>query len=442
MTDGPGTTTDEIREFAVPDLGEGLEDATVVAWHVEVGSRVELNAPLCTLETAKAEVEVPSPFAGTLVEQGGSPGDTLAVGTMLARIDVGGGEAADHHAVLVGYGVDDADGSTDGVDPRQIGGAARVPVGPRGGPAAHPGPVDGIRSAQRQDAADQAGNPSTARRVLAKPPVRKLARQLGLELSELSPGSGPDGIVTKGDVEAAADGRRAGSERRESELVRLSGVRAVVAQRMADSRATIPDATCSVEVECTRLLALRDLWRSESPAVTPFAILCRLLVEVVKRHPTLNAAFVDEGPAVRLFPWVHLGVATATDRGLVVPVVRDADRLSSAELIDRIADAVERARAGTLPPADLVGSTFTVSNFGSFGIDDGIPVINPPESGVLGVGAIKPRAVVVDEQVVARPMVRLTLAFDHRVCDGADAGAFLADLHKLVERPELALLYA
>jgi pyruvate dehydrogenase E2 component (dihydrolipoamide acetyltransferase) len=127
---------------------------------------------------------------------------------------------------------------------------------------------------------------------------------------------------------------------------------------------------------------------------------------------------------------------------LVVPVVRDADRLSSADLIERIADLVERARSGTLPPAHLVGSTFTVSNFGSFGIDDGIPVINPPESGVLGIGAIKPRAVVVDEQVVARPMVRLTLAFDHRVCDGADAGAFLADLRQLIETPELALLHA
>jgi 2-oxoisovalerate dehydrogenase E2 component (dihydrolipoyl transacylase) len=434
-------------EFLVPDLGEGLDEATIVCWLVAVGADVDLNQPLCVVETAKAEVEIPSPFAGRLLEHGADEGDTVAVGTLLARIgpaeaaessgaDTRVGTAATGSAggrmpVLVGYGTD---ASHD---------RSRRTHAPHGRPGAGGAP----RAATGPD-------PASGHRPLAKPPVRKLARSVGVDLAALSPGSGPGGIVTRDDVLAASPSGGPGptgdapAGTPGDQTVPVCGVRARIAERMALSRSRIPDATCTAWVDCTQLLDARDRLTQaahdagEPPVVTPFALLCRLLVEALRRHLVLNATFIEEGPVISIHGAVHLGIATATERGLIVAVARDADRRSTLELATEVARLAERARNGTLPPADMVGSTFTVSNLGALGLDEGIPVINHPEAAILGVGSIKERPVVVDGVVVARPTAALTLVFDHRVCDGAEAGAFLRHLRDLVERPELALLHS
>jgi pyruvate dehydrogenase E2 component (dihydrolipoamide acetyltransferase) len=319
--------------------------------------------------------------------------------------------------VLVGYGADEtADRSR------------RRSAGPRAAPAAARG-----------------GRP------LAKPPVRKLARSLGVDLSALAPGSGADGIVTRGDVMAAAaktGGGAAGVPTAGDEVVPVRGVRARIAERMSLSRSRIPDATCAVELDFSRLLDVRRQLNEAAeraghePVITPLVVVCRLLVEALRAHRIFNATFVEDGPEIHIHERVHLGIGTATDRGLLVPVVRNADQLSTLQLGTRMSELAAGARAATLAPADLSGSTFTVSNFGALGLDDGVPVINHPEAAILGIGAVKPRPIAVDGAVVARPTARLTLAFDHRVCDGAEAGAFLSALRELVEYPEIALLHA
>jgi 2-oxoisovalerate dehydrogenase E2 component (dihydrolipoyl transacylase) len=371
-----------VEEFLVPDLGEGLEEATITAWLVAVGDDVALNQPLCTVETNKAEVEIPSPFAGKVAELGGAQGQTLSVGALLVRIETSG--APVRNPVLVGYGADDA--------------------------------LD-----------------TTRRRARAKPPVRKLAADLGVDIASLTPGSGPDGIVTRHDVLGATEIPR-------DEPV--GGVQLAMARRMALSRREIPDAHASVDVDGTRLLELRDGLVQSASNVTSFALTMRLLVHALQRHPALNATWVEtaEGARVHRHPVVHLGIGVAAPRGLLVPVVSDASARTTRGLADEMARLIAGARDGTLKPIELQGSTFTVSNYGALGLDDGVPVINHPEAAILGVGSLRPRAVVVDGNVVARPTMRLTCAFDHRVADGAQVAAFLGDLRALVEAPEMALL--
>jgi pyruvate dehydrogenase E2 component (dihydrolipoamide acetyltransferase) len=223
-------------------------------------------------------------------------------------------------------------------------------------------------------------------------------------------------------------------------------VRARIAEHMTTSRTRIPDATCGVTADCTRLLEVRSALNEHAerggraPVITPFSLLARFVVLALEANPMLNATFDERGPEIRLHEAVHLGIGTATDRGLVVTVARDAGGRSVHDLSAELARLSERARAGTAAPAELSGSTFTISNFGALGLDDGIPIINHPEAAILGVGAIRPRPHVVDGAVVARPTAALTLAFDHRVCDGAEAGRFLGQLRRTIEAPELALL--
>lgn len=354
--------SDNVQDFLLPDLGEGLADATVTAWHVTVGDHVELNQTLCTVETNKAEVEIPSPYAGRVVELGGPEGATLDVGAVLVRI-------ATRDPVLVGYGADA------GMD--------------------------------------------ASRRPRTKPPVRKLAAELGVDLTAVS-GSGPDGVITRDDVLA------------------VRGVQAEMARRMTLSRSQIPDAHASVTVDGSALLRLRE----RIGEITPFVLTLRFLTIALGHHPRLNSTWVDtgDGSQIHVHSAVHLGFGVAAPRGLLVPVITDAQDKTTRELAAEAARLVEAARAGRLKPVELQGSTFTVSNFGALGLDDGVPVINYPEAAILGMGSLKPRPVVVDGQVVARPTMTLTCAFDHRIVDGAAAAAFLCELRDLVEAPELALL--
>jgi pyruvate dehydrogenase E2 component (dihydrolipoamide acetyltransferase) len=389
------------NDFLVPDLGEGLQEATVSGWSVAVGDVVELNQTLCTLETAKAEVEIPSPYAGRVVELGGAVGEVLPVGSLLVRIATGAQDAAADSApepknngvvrksVLVGYGADSA--------------------------------FDTSRRG--------------ASRPKAKPAVRKLAAELLVDLATLEPG--PDGLITRESVLAAAGVH---SEQRPGvshDVLPVRGVHAAMAQRMALSRSEIPDAHAGLEVDGTRLLALRD-----ALGLSPFTITLRLLVLALTHHRILNSTWVDgpAGPQVHSHHAVHLGVAVAAPRGLLVPVVRDAQAMTTRQLADAVAALISAGRDGTLKPAQLHGSTFTVSNFGALGLDEGVPVINHPEAAILGLGALRPRAVVVDGELAVRSTMMLTCAFDHRVADGAQVAAFLGELRELIETPETALL--
>jgi 2-oxoisovalerate dehydrogenase E2 component (dihydrolipoyl transacylase) len=408
-------STQQVQEFLVPDLGEGLEDATITSWQVAVGDEVELNQTLCTVETNKAEVEIPSPYAGRIVELGGGEGDTLTVGSLLVRIaaqaespQTAPPEAEPSHTepsqtegkrkpVLVGYGADDD--------------------------------MDTSRRATT----------APSDRPRAKPPVRKLAAELNVDLTQLA-GSGPDGVITREDVLAAA-GKSAPSP----DMVAVRGVQAEMAHRMTLSRREIPDAHATVQVDCSGLMRLRDRMRDvsdEEAPITPFVVTLRLLTIALRHHPNLNSTWVDttDGPQIHLHSAVHLGFGVAAPRGLLVPVVSDAQDKATPELAAVVARLIRDARAGTLKPSELQGSTFTVSNFGALGLDEGVPVINYPEAAILGMGSLKPRPVVVDGEVVVRPTMSLTCAFDHRIADGAQVAGFLCELRDLIESPELALL--
>ncbi len=373
---------DRVISFRVPDLGEGLEEVTVSCWYVEVGTDVELNQVLCSVETAKAEVEIPSPYAGRIVETSGAEGDVLKVGAVLVRIDTAPGQA--ELPTLVGYGAD-----------------------------------AGI------DASRRTGRP------LAAPPVRKLAKELSVDLASLRHDRGE--VITRADVLAAAHGTG-------DEVRPVRGVQARMAEKMALSHNEIPAAKAGVDVDCTALLRLSE--RSADREITPFALTLRLLAIALSHNMILNSTWVDspEGPQVHVHRGVHLGFAVATERGLLVPVIADAQKMTTRELATRTAQLIKGAREGTLMPVELTGSTFTVSNFGALGLDDGVPVINHPEAAILGMGAIRPRPVVVGDEVAVRPTMALTCVFDHRVADGAQVARFLCELRDLIESPETALL--
>ncbi len=406
----PGT--ERVESFLVPDLGEGLLEVTITAWHVGVGDEVDLNAPLCTVETAKAEVEIPSPYRGRIEEIRGAPGDVLDVGSLLARIAVGG--------------------SGDGDAPRDTA-PRRDGSGGRPGGARRPVLV----GYGTDDDLDTSRRPAPPR-PRAQPAARKLAAELGVDLATVAPG--PAGVITKEAVLHAAGAD--GTDGTDGDLVALDAVQATMAQRMSVAHREIPDASAMVEVDGTRLLQLRE--RIDDPAITVFALTLRLTVVALTRHHRLNATWAAEprgaaGPQVRYHRGVHLGFAAATSRGLLVPVIRDAGQRSTRDLAAEVARLTDAARRGTVGPAELRGSTFTVSNFGALGVDGGIPIINPPEAAILGMGSLRPRPAVRDDTLVIAPLMTLTCAFDHRILDGAQVAGFLTDLRRLIEDPESTL---
>ncbi|HEX5143555.1 MAG TPA: dihydrolipoamide acetyltransferase family protein [Mycobacterium sp.] len=410
-----------MTDFLVPDLGEGLEDATVSSWSVAAGDVVELNQTLCTLETAKAEVEIPSPYAGRVVELGGAVGDVLAVGAVLVRIETGIELGEDG---IVAPKTAKTNGAVHSPEPPDlVSRGSEPPSGPSRNPV-----LVGYGADADSDTTRRAD-----RRPRAKPSVRKLAAELLVDLASVPPG--PDGVITREAVLAAAGVH--GDQRPSYDLQPVRGVHAEMAKRMSLSRSQIPDAHASVEVDGTRLLELADRF-----AVTPFVLTLRLLALALTHHRMFNATWVEgpDGSQVRTAHGVHLGIAVAAARGLLVPVVRDAHTKNTRELSDEVTRLVEGARAGTLRPAELTGSTFTVSNFGALGLDYGVPVINYPEAAILGMGSLRPRAVVIDGALAVRSTMTLTCAFDHRVADGAQVAGFLGELRGLLEAPETALL--
>ena len=473
MTDAEATV------FPLPDLGEGLEEAIIVAWDVAVGDTVVLNQILCTVETAKAEVEIPSPYAGRIVELAGEVGDTIDVGEPLVRIAQGEPGSATPAASEDRTAVADREASEDrtAVADREAS-EDRTAVADRQAGEDRPaavlvgyGPGEGrrrTRTRQRRDRTEHGRRPERPR---STPPVRKMARDLGLDIADLHPGSGPGGRITRADVERAAAGAAAAVETPAASatpvaavpaptaapadeapaapgrIIPLTGIRGRIAEHMTRSRREIPEATAGLWVDATALGDLRVRLQAAADAaghdvrITPFAVLLRMVLVAVRDFPTINSTIDVDAGEIRLHDHVHLGVATQTDRGLVVPVIRDAHRRSTLELASELQRLAGSARDGKLAPAEMVGSTLTVTNFGAFGTDDGNPVINHPETAIVGIGSIKPRPWVVDDELAVRSTVKLVCAFDHRVSDGAQGGGFLRRLGDLVERPDDLLLH-
>ncbi|GAB2464727.1 dihydrolipoamide acetyltransferase family protein [Jatrophihabitans fulvus] len=400
-------------DFLLPDLGEGLDGAEIVSWHVAVGDTVQIDQPVVEVETAKASVEVPVPFAGTVTALHAEPGTRLAVGQPLLTVGEAQGlrepgvvSAGGSGNVLIGYG-------TPADEPRRRRRRALEAV-----PEPAPEPV--------------AAGPVP----VISPLVRKQARDAGLDLRALA-ATAPHGLVRRADVEAAL----ARQERQPDPASRtpLRGVRGAMAEMVARSRREIPEATVWVDVDATELLAARDVLRARADGnrIGVLALLARFVVLGLRRFPELNSSV--DGSDVVQHDAVHVGFAAQTERGLVVPVVRDASSMSLRALADALAERTAAARDGKLTPSDLTGGTITVNNYGVFGVDGSAAIINHPEAAMVGIGRIVDKPWVVDGQLAVRKVTQLTLAFDHRVCDGGVAGGFLRYLADCVESPLVAL---
>jgi pyruvate dehydrogenase E2 component (dihydrolipoamide acetyltransferase) len=388
------------QTFRLPDLGEGLTEAQLVAWRVEEGTRVEVNTPLCDVETAKAVVVIPSPFAGTIQKLHARPGESVAVGEALVTISASDGAPAEATpGTLVGYG-----------------------------PGA---PESGIRRKART--ASTATESSAD--VRAAPFVRQLAKEKGVDLAEVT-GSGPGGRITRADVEAAAASPAAASsapaaapstdaERR----ISVVGIRKAIARQMVRSVSTIPQFTEFAVFDATNLMAAREQRKASGRPMTPLPYFIAAVVKGVLAYPLMNSSWDESRDEIIVKRPINVGIAVNTTQGLLVPVLRGADTLELAAIAEQSAQLIEGARAGTLPPGQMSGGTITVTNVGASGpVETGTPIINPPECCVVAFGAIKPRPMVVDGQVVARSGAWISISVDHRIVDGALATEFLTAL--------------
>jgi 2-oxoisovalerate dehydrogenase E2 component (dihydrolipoyl transacylase) len=407
------------REFLLPDLGEGLIDATVVKWLVAAGDLIAVDQPVAEVETAKATVEVPSPHGGIVTVLCAAEGETLAIGKPLLVVageDEDAPVARGSGPVLVGYG-------TVQRRPRHrrdlFGGP--VPAAPASG-----GPVSG---ASRGPAA----TPVRGAVAVASPVVRRLAKDHGVDLAKLR-GSGPGGLIVRADVAAATRPATPAAEEG-ARRVPLRGRRKAAADRFTRSHTELPAATCWVDADATELRVAKRRISTDARPVGLLALLGRICVAALAKHPDLNSTVDAERGELVLHRAVHLGFAAQGRDGLVVPVVRDAQELSTAGLAAEMARLVARARAGELTPAEVSGGTFTLNNYGVFGVDGASPLLNHPEAAMLGVGRIVARPWGRDGGIELRDLVQLGLTFDHRVCDGAVAGGFLRHVADCVEEP-------
>ncbi|WP_018352960.1 dihydrolipoamide acetyltransferase family protein [Longispora albida] len=430
--------------FNLPDLGEGLTEAEVLEWRVAVGDTVHIDQIVVVVETAKAAVDVPIPFAGTVTALHGEAGSVIDVGKPLISVSGSGGqvgpdtyreeeragikepESKGSGNVLVGYGTAEMTGRR---RRRQAAAAATAVV-------EAPAPV-------QQKLAP----------LVISPIVRRLARENGLDVAVLTP-TGPGGILLRRDVEAAikpvveapavVTAPRPVAVKASGlldERVPIKGQLKAMADRLSRSRREIPDATTWVDVDATGLMQAKNELAAGYPAhkIGVLALLARITVAGLLRYPELNATVDTERNEVVRLPYINLSFAAQTERGLVVPVIRDAHLMSTPELADELARLVALAREGRLGVQDMTGGTFTLNNYGGYGVDGSTPIINYPEAGMLGVGRIIDRPWVVDGQLAVRKVAQMGLTFDHRVCDGGVAGGFLRFVADRVERPALLI---
>ena len=448
-----------LKDFALPDLGEGLTEGEILQWLVAVGDQVALNQPIVEVETAKAAVEVPSPFAGVVTRLHHEAGEVVDVGSVLITFDTDPGagpldlvpETPKAEGALIGEV--GANGRT----------ATLVGYGPKSGPAKRRARSDQPAPAVAEEAPPPP--PATAARVsaaavgqaaaqslgdvtvLAKPPVRKLAKELGIDLSSLR-GTGTGGVITRADVEAAGSlasqpipawepGTR---ERR----IPVKGVRKMMAQAMVESAFTAPHVTEFATLDITPTMdlvaRLRALPELADVKVTPLLLVAKALLLAVKRSPEINSTFTESEIVVK--DYVNLGIAAATPRGLLVPNIKDADRMSLVELARALQDLIATAREGRTSPADMQQGTITITNVGTFGIDTGTPILNPGESAILCFGAVRPTPWVHEGEIAIRQVTQLAVTFDHRHVDGALGSQFLADIARVLADPATALAWS
>ncbi|MFE2147141.1 dihydrolipoamide acetyltransferase family protein [Streptomyces sp. NPDC059456] len=433
----------QVMEFKLPDLGEGLTEAEIVRWLVAVGDVVAVDQPVVEVETAKAMVEVPCPYGGVVTARFGEEGTELPVGAPLITVAVGAGadeavESEDSGSgnVLVGYGTDHSRTARR----RRVRPGSAAPV-----PAAAPVPTAAPAAAPVPTAA-----PVTAAGPVAviSPLVRKIARDHGIDLRALR-GSGPEGLILRSDVEAALRAPQPAAApaapatapaAAAGERIPLKGLRGAVAEKLSRSRREIPDATCWVDADATELMAARAAMNAVGgPKISVLALLARICTAALAKYPELNSTVDLAANEIVRLPSVHLGFAAQTERGLVVPVVRDAGTRNPESLSAEFARLTELARTGKLAPADLTGGTFTLNNYGVFGVDGSTPIVNHPEAAMLGVGRIMAKPWVHQGELAVRQVVQLSLTFDHRVCDGGTAGGFLRYVADCVESPAVLL---
>ncbi|MFD4794186.1 dihydrolipoamide acetyltransferase family protein [Streptomyces anulatus] len=523
----------QVLEFKLPDLGEGLTEAEIVRWLVEVGDVVAIDQPVVEVETAKAMVEVPCPYGGVVTARFGEEGTELPVGSPLLTVAVGAPEGLETSGpvptgpsgarngsapsgsassssssgssatessggsgnVLVGYGTGAPAARRRRIRPDRldrtptlsgtltveatlseapVSEAPGVPVTEASSTAApvSVAPVSGAPGVPAPAASSTAAPVSDGPVPVVSPLVRRLARQHDIDLRRLT-GSGPDGLILRADVDRAirqaeeteaartrtaqaaaaptgaspaspAAASPAASAAPAAERIPLRGVRGAVADKLSRSRTQIPDATCWVDADATELMAVRAAMNaatgpSAGPKVSVLALLARICTAALVRFPELNSTVDTEAREIVRLPGVHLGFAAQTERGLVVPVVRDAHTRNAESIGAEIARLTELARTGKLSPAQLTGGTFTLNNYGVFGVDGSTPIINHPEAAMLGVGRIMPKPWVHQGELAVRQVVQLSLTFDHRVCDGGTAGGFLRYVADCVEQPAVLL---
>ncbi|MBB2912376.1 pyruvate dehydrogenase E2 component (dihydrolipoamide acetyltransferase) [Streptosporangium becharense] len=486
-----------MKEFKLPDVGEGLTEAEIVRWHVKPGDPVAVNQIIVEIETAKAVVELPCPFEGVVAALMAGEGETVDVGTPIISVDDGtgpgsgpsgaeatsapvpagipatAGSPADdmvpappqekREPVLVGYGVKPGAAkrrprkaaASPGAAPASSGTA--VPPGQSGTAGPSVSSVPSVSSTPSvpsgvPGAVALAGAPAPVPRpvagaagrvlVAAKPPVRKLAKDLGVDLSTLT-GTGPHGSITRDDVHAAVTAGRTGapapSAPQDEERIPVKGVRKATAQAMVASAFTAPHVTEFLQVDVTGTMEavrrLREMPDFAEVKVSPLLLVAKAVLVAARRYPMVNSTWDEARQEIVVKHRVNLGIAAATPRGLLVPNVKDAHALSLPDLARELKALTEAARAGRTQPADMAQGTITITNVGVFGVDAGTPILNPGESAILAFGQIRDMPWVVDGQIVPRKVCTLALSFDHRIVDGELGSLFLRDIGAMLEDP-------
>lgn len=458
-----------VREFLLPDLGEGLTEAKIVEWKIGVGDAVEIDQPIVDVESAKAVVELPVPFAGIIESLCGEPGDTIELGDVLVRVRQisPDGSEAELPATQPNAGREVAEQLAD-ADPAdaessEYSGAVLTGYGlheskvrlrrPEGGRFRNRGAAAAVSSAATmpQDASKLLD--STRNSPVMSPLVRREAKAAGFDARHLA-GSGRGGLVLRADVRAAIEqlGDTAtvvpARDQRPSDQscaagasdrrIPLDGMRQLVAEHMVESHSTVPKATIWLDVDATPLLELRQqLQTATDERFSLTTLIARIVVAALREHPRLNSSFDSREGVIVEHSAINLGLAAQTPRGLMVPVLHGVEGYTLRELRDAVGELVAESKRGNFSPAQLSGGTFTLNNYGGFGVDGASPIINLPQTAMLGLGRLKERPWVVDGELAVRRVMTVSFVFDHRVCDGDAASAFLTYVTDRIENPVL-----
>lgn len=466
-------TEASVREFKMPDVGEGLTEAEILKWYVQPGDTVTDGQVVCEVETAKAAVELPIPYDGVVRDLHFPEGSTVDVGTPIIAVDVSGGAAAPAPAEVAAPAaapVEEKKPEGSGRQPVLVGygvAASSTKRRPRKGPEVVLSEASTAIQKELNGHGPLAAAPSAGTaekpRPLAKPPVRKLAKDLGVDLATVVP-SGPDGIITREDVHAAvapapepvpaapavsahpAAAPVATYDTARETRVPIKGVRKATAAAMIGSAFTAPHVTEFVTIDVTRTMKLVEELKQDKEfaglRVNPLLLIAKALLVAIKRNPDINASWDEANQEIVLKHYVNLGIAAATPRGLIVPNIKDAHDKTLPQLAEALGELVSTAREGKTSPAAMQGGTVTITNVGVFGVDTGTPILNPGESAILAIGAIKLQPWVHKGKVKPRQVTTLALSFDHRLVDGELGSKVLADVAAILEQPKRLISWA